>query len=71
MKITSMASDDWVCLCGNMPWLEGFYPCNERGEQVEPTPEDWTTDCYVCDRCGAIIEQSTLELVGHRVGSEK
>lgn len=45
MKITSTAYDEWTCLCGNRPKKEGFYPCNERGEQVEPTPQEWTTDC--------------------------
>jgi hypothetical protein len=71
MTITSTAPDEWECVCGNRPRLEGFYPCNEQGEQVEPTPGDWTTDCYVCDRCGAIIDQSTLEIDGQRAGSEK
>jgi hypothetical protein len=70
MKIISTTSDDWTCLCGNTPLLEGFFPCNETGEEVEPTPEDWTTDCYVCDRCGTIIDQTTLEIVGQRA-SEK
>jgi hypothetical protein len=58
--------DWWVCPCGNTPDQEGFYPCSSEGEQVEPTPEEWTTDCYVCDRCGRIIKQSNLEVVGVR-----
>src|SRR4029453_7518688 len=39
-----------VCLCGNTPLAEGFYPCKEQGEQAQPTPEAGTTDCYVCAR---------------------
>jgi hypothetical protein len=58
--------DGWVCLCGNTPIDYGFYPCNEHGEKVEPTPEEWTTGCYVCDHCGRIIRQSDLEIVGRR-----
>jgi len=54
----------WACLCGNTPRLEGFYPCDAEGQIVEPTPETWTTDCYVCDRCGRIINQATREVVG-------
>jgi hypothetical protein len=60
------SKDWWVCPCGNTPGQEGFYPCSSEGEQVEPTPEEWTTDCYVCDRCGRIIKQSNLEVVGVR-----
>lgn len=60
-------TDYWLCICGNKPWDNGFLPCNEQGEIVDPTPEEWTTDCRVCDRCGRIIRQSDLEIVGHRV----
>jgi hypothetical protein len=59
-------SDAWICLCGNTPIDEGFYPCNREGEEIEPTPEEWTTHCYVCDRCGRIIQLDTLEVVGVR-----
>ena len=58
--------DDWKCLCGNEPLKEGFYPCDSEGEMVEPTPEDWTTNWYVCAQCGRIINQDTLEVVGVR-----
>lgn len=58
--------DAWVCLCGNTPTDYGFYPCNDQGKIVEPTPELWATGCYVCDRCGRIIRQSDLEVVGCR-----
>lgn len=60
-------SDAWVCLCGNTPAADGFYPCDALGNQVEPTPEDWTTGCYVCARCGRIINQTSLEVVSRRV----
>ena len=56
----------WLCVCGNEPQMDGFYPCNERGEHVEPTAELWTTNCYVCACCGRIIRQSDLEIVGRR-----
>jgi hypothetical protein len=45
---------------------EGFYPCDDKGEKVESTPDAWKTDCFVCDRCGRIIEQDMLEVVGIR-----
>jgi hypothetical protein len=58
--------DMWICLCLNTPINQGFYPCDSEGNYVEPTPEDWTTDWYVCDRCGRIIDQKTLRVVGIR-----
>jgi hypothetical protein len=61
--------DWWICLCGNDPSYAGFYPCNEKGEVVEPTAEEWTTNCYVCDQCGRIINQDTLEVVGVRANN--
>jgi hypothetical protein len=68
-RITADLVDDptwWACLCGNTPIQEGFYPCNALGEEVEPTPEEWTTGWYVCDSCGRIIDRTTLEVVGER-----
>ena len=58
--------DCWICVCGNEPGSDGFYPCNSEGEEVEPTPQDWPTNCYVCAYCGRIINQNTLEIVGAR-----
>jgi hypothetical protein len=57
---------DWICVCGNTPWAEGFYPCDERGNIVFPTPEEWTTTWNVCDRCGRIIDQASLRVVAMR-----
>ncbi len=58
--------DSWVCICGNRPIEDGFYACDSEGREVDPTPEEWTTDCYVCDRCGRIIRQDDLQVVGVR-----
>ena len=54
-------SDSWICSCGNRPDLEGFHPCNEQGELIEPDI-DWPY-LYRCDRCGLIIHDSG-EIVG-------
>ena len=59
--------DAWVCICGNMPPTDGFYPCDEQGNVVEPTIDGpWDGVRYVCNRCGRIINQDTLEVVGQR-----
>ena len=60
---------DWQCVCGNIPIEHGFYPCDSNGNEVEPTQQDWTTDCYVCDRCGRIINMYSLSVVGRRASS--
>jgi hypothetical protein len=55
--------DAWACLCGNQPDYDGFYTCDCRGDEVEPEEGKWD-DLYVCARCGRIIHQDTLEVVG-------
>jgi DNA-directed RNA polymerase subunit RPC12/RpoP len=62
--IGQWADDHWQCLCGNKATSQGFYPCDSEGKRVEPTPEAWTTDCYVCMQCGRIIQQSNRQVVG-------
>jgi hypothetical protein len=54
----------WICLCGNRPSAEGFYPCDEKGNEMEPV-NGWK-GLYVCSRCGRIIEQDSLRVVGRR-----
>ena len=53
--------DAWICLCGNRPDLQGFFPCDAKG-RAEPEPDEWIL--FVCDRCGRIIDAETLEVVG-------
>ena len=66
MKITVYEADWWVCICGNDPIQEGFYPCDATGKEVEPTPEAWTSGLYMCDRCGVLINCETHDIVGQR-----
>jgi YD repeat-containing protein len=56
--------DAWICICGNTPDQDGFFPCNARGDEVKPTAEAWTTNWYVCNGCGRMIDQHTLIIVG-------
>jgi len=57
--------DAWICVCGNRPIDDGFFPCDARGNEVEPIAGVWN-DLYVCDRCGRIIKQGSLAVVGRR-----
>ena len=54
--------DAWHCLCENTPIADGFYPCDEKGEEMEPDA-GWN-DLYICTRCGRIIHQTTLVVLG-------
>jgi hypothetical protein len=64
--ITHEAGNDeaWICICKNTPVSDGFYPCNKEGIEVEPTAE-WD-GLYVCAKCGRIIKQNSLEVIGSR-----
>lgn len=59
-----MDGDAWTCICGNTPSSDGFFPCDEHGNEMEPTIGSGWTDLEVCARCGRIIKQGTLEVVG-------
>lgn len=50
--------DDWKCLCGNSTDDSGAYPCDYKGEDVEPTTDEWPLDLYRCDRCGLIFNNA-------------
>jgi hypothetical protein len=56
--------DAWLCICGNTPVDYGFYPCEEHGNEMEPSKGSGWSGLYVCDRCGRIIRQDTLEVIG-------
>lgn len=52
--ITEDQVDEYVCPtpgCGNTPYTDGFYACDESGEDVEPD-ESWG-GLYRCAACGA------------------
>ena len=34
--ITAEAEDAWLCICGNQSHLDGFWPCDAAGNEVEP-----------------------------------
>jgi len=56
--------DDWNCICGNNTFRDGYYPCDEHGNEMEPTIGSAWADLYVCYGCGRIINSDTLEVVG-------
>jgi len=56
--------DAWICICHNVPSGDGFFPCDSEGNEVEPTAMHWKTNWYVCARCGRMIDQVTLMVVG-------
>lgn len=64
-RITATSSDDWECICGNRPDLDGFYPYHD-GHEVEPTEGGpWDGVRFVCAQCCRVIDQNTLDVVEH------
>jgi hypothetical protein len=59
----------WICLCGNTPASDGFYPCDKNGNEMAPA-EGWD-NLYVCARCGRIIDQDSLEVVDRNLGFKR
>jgi hypothetical protein len=57
-------TEAWICVCGNTPSSDGFFPCDANGNEVEPTLASGWSGIYICARCGRIINQDTLEVVG-------
>ena len=53
----------WICICGNRPVADGFFSCDKQGKEIEPD-ELWIEPLYVCNRCGRIIHQDTLKVLG-------
>ena len=57
---------DWlVCDCGNEPDIDGFFTCLPTGEMVSPEATgSWDNRSYLCYRCGAIYDITTLDQTG-------
>ncbi len=64
IKVDKKDPDSWVCICGNTPTSDGFFPCNESGNEMEPTKGSGWAGLYVCAQCGRIIKQDELAVVG-------
>ena len=47
-------SKDLECKCGNNTASDGFVPCDDKGNEIEPTVDSNWDGKYVCQRCGAI-----------------
>jgi len=60
-------SEAWVCVCGNTPMDDGFYPCDKHGNEIEPLIGSGWDGLYVCARCGRIVRQNSLEVVGQNL----
>ncbi len=58
----------WICVCGNRPESDVFFPCDRNGDEMEPV-KGWE-DLYVCRRCGRIINQHSLEVMGRNPKSK-
>jgi hypothetical protein len=64
LKHENQDRDAWICICKYTPTSGGFYPCNEKGFEIEPRIGNGWTYLFVCDACGRIINQDNFEVVG-------
>jgi hypothetical protein len=58
--------DEWICLCDNTSFADGFATCDSKGEEMEPDIDSDWNGLYVCVRCDRIINGDTREVVGQR-----
>lgn len=57
--------DFLVCVCSNRGDSGSFEPCMPDGTVVEPAVEGpWQGELYLCETCGRIVNQHTLEVTG-------
>lgn len=65
-EFITITDGGWVCVCGNEPHLDGFFPYHD-GAQVEPDADGpWDGVHYVCAACFRIIDQTTGRVVDRR-----
>ncbi len=63
--------DAWICVCGNRPIDQGFYPCDANGNELDPVKGSGWSGLHVCDGCGRVIDQKTLKVVGRKPRSSQ
>jgi len=56
-----VSDEDWLCVCGNTSYDNGFYAYSE-GEEVEPD-EDWDGSSYFCGACARVFNMKTGEVI--------
>ena len=69
-KITNTSdnpNDPWlVCVCRNTAERDGFVTCSPSGAVCPPLPRKWDGIHLCCSRCGRIVNQKTLAIIGQR-----
>lgn len=55
--------DAWVCRCGNQAHLDGFYPCDAEGDEID-APD--SSNLVFCGQCSVLINVETGQYVGVR-----
>ena len=57
-----------TCLCRNIPSYDGFSACHSNGAVDDDLllGNNSRPVFYLCERCGRIIEETTLEVIGRR-----
>ena len=53
--------DNFTCACGNQSHMDGFYPCDENGTEVEPINGKWNDYLYTCGHCGQVYRDHSMK----------
>lgn len=63
LPATIAGADGPQCICGNHAASDGFYPVDEQGRDVEPTPQLWLRALLRCNRqgCDLVIDQDGFD----------
>jgi len=61
IEIVNTQEGELVCGCGNNTLLDGFFPCDEKGNEIEPTINSNWNGLYVCAKCGQIHKMGDKE----------
>lgn len=67
-EYVDIRDDAVVCICGNHTHSRGFYPCDAKGNEVEPLIKSAWADAplWCCDNCGRIISEIFNQVIGDR-----
>lgn len=53
--ITETLADDWVCVCGNTPDMDGFWPYMD-GREVDASDPGWNGHDVACRSCRRVVD---------------
>lgn len=67
IRIVAM-DEDFKCTCGNSSFGDGFYPCDEHGNEMQPLMSSTWAVHYLCNQCDQVyLDKMVQEDSGNNV----